>query len=227
MGKKPHRRLDHTFSKDSDWTERKHWESRANVENWFGASLRHFTSMKFHHDEMERYQPYKRNIGDTFQRDLFLYQSHQTNLYHFMSLGFENLLKGVIVVRNGGKMNLVSKNNQEDYGKFEYPWNKWKNKHCLVKLAEHADIGLSQKEIDALDWYTDFITWKGRYPLPQNTLNQVSATVGYMNIYGLQDRLRLFFNIGKAVSHDLYKKFWDELLSWLDSHCEKISSQTK
>lgn len=120
---------------------------------------------------------------------------------------------------------LEFKDDKETYGVFRFPWNGWKKKHDLPKLARHADIGLTEKEIKSLDWCTDFITWKYRYPLPLNTLRQISGAVAYHSAYGMRSKLRKFFAIGRELSYEFEKSMWIELEEWLKYLCQKTESK--
>lgn len=227
MGKKPHRRLDSSFSKDGEWTERKTWEAKTHWKNWLESSLMHFISMSRSFDEVGGFNLLEEG-KDVLRRGL-LYSTIQRDAYHSFALGAENFFKGIIVLRSGKNIHLNGDKSREDWGKFEYPWDEWKAKerHCLVKLAKQADVGFSEEEVNSLDWYTDFITWKGRYPLPQITQNQISCAVAYASVYGLKDKLSRFFKIGGELPDNIYQNEWNELQGWLSKHCEKVEQKTK
>lgn len=83
MGEKRNTPLNQTIGGgESDWTERRRWESRAHYGNWFSYSLRHSHSMVHHLKEREKYD-HDGVTGKEGSRIHTLYFTHQENANHF------------------------------------------------------------------------------------------------------------------------------------------------
>ena len=118
---------------------------------------------------------------------------HQSNIrslleINFMLLGYsiENILKGYSIFKYL-QTNEIPADADYDFLKK----NVWKTKsgHQLISIGTNAGIIFSKEEIEILNKFQKYVTWGGRYHIP-NTIKEIKEVVspGISETFKVKDR---------------------------------------
>ena len=128
---------------------------------WHDNAKRHRYSAEVLYEKLSELYEYEdfENLQELNEKRSAIFQSYM------MLIGFalENLIKAVAI------KNYLSKGNQifsfEDLQKKVW---RVKNAHNIGEIAKNCDFPSTEKELDLLNRYSEFVMWAGRYHIPKH-----------------------------------------------------------
>jgi len=152
-------------------------------------------------DKLMQTDQKEKQISKEMEFDLSCYQEASM----LFGLAIENVLKGLWIIINGKKI-------KNDTKKLEMVLKS----HDLLKISEEINLELNDEDEKIMQFFTEYVMWKGRYPIPLDAQQ-------YIEHFESKNIIKFVENNENDLPKEI-KNLWRKLISTRD---ELLKDQKK